>query len=438
MKKEIPYVLSVAEKVKLLRKAKNIVQGELADAILSSSTKISLTENGTCKYSDDELEAIKKYFGMPDMPLTEFECAAFKKRLHHWHSLIGNGRAAAEAEELYKKISPITVTDPFDFDLPTLFRLFEVIYLRCKGDVNDAKAKFDFLKSVLDDMNAEHLFYFYSISGWFDFLDENVEGALEHYKKALEITQLNKGQFKVRFDILHYNIANCYTWLDMPYRATFFIFEVRRTCDVKLSESFDLELDAMLASNYIKINKLDEAEKLLNKCLIQAEGLNYGLMKAIIFYELGLLNKKLSNLNKAVEYFDRALDIHEMGSTYHLWALHHKIRCVIESRKFAKSERMLQQAKKLYDAKKEDLILFESLEHLLIISRGSSRFHIESVKYIEAVTIPYLLKYFDYFEALDYCTLLIKHHIASRSRRVHYISTLGLKCSIYDKIFTNY
>ena len=59
-----------------------MTQAELAEIILSSSAKISRIENGEEEYNQKELEYIRKHFELTEMPLTEFERAAFKERLY--------------------------------------------------------------------------------------------------------------------------------------------------------------------------------------------------------------------------------------------------------------------------------------------------------------------------------------------------------------------
>ena len=58
---------SPEEKMKLLRKAKNMTQAEFAEIMWVSAAKISRIENGEDTYNQDNLNAIRKYFGFLEL-----------------------------------------------------------------------------------------------------------------------------------------------------------------------------------------------------------------------------------------------------------------------------------------------------------------------------------------------------------------------------------
>jgi len=156
-----PNTLSVAQKIKVLRKVKKMNQSQLADIIMTDQAKISRIESeGGDKYNQKELEAIKEHFGIADMPLTEDERAAFRERLYYWRDLIRDLKMS-DAEEMHKKISAATLIEPFDPDMAILYRLYEVLLLLTENSVkankenlDAAEEKLKYLEGIFDKMNT--------------------------------------------------------------------------------------------------------------------------------------------------------------------------------------------------------------------------------------------------------------------------------------------
>lgn len=415
LRREIPPALPVAEKIKRFRKSRGITQAEIAEAVWSSPTKISQVENGEGEYTTDQLNNFRLTFGLVNMPLTEFECTAFKQRLYHWRGLISNGNMA-EAEQLREEMAAIVNLDPCDYDLPMLFRLFEIILLHLKNDVAAAKAKLKFLIDAEDNMSDEHRFFYYSIRGWLDGRNNRFESALKFYLKAFEVTELYKDFFSTKeVERLHYNIATCYSKLEKPNRVLMFVNKVYTPEDEGKITLDGLRMNIALALNYSRIGASDEAEKLLNQCLIHANAINDKSIITLTLYNLGLLYKSIGKWISALEYLEQALDVCDIGSNDYLWITYHKIYCVIGNRKFADAARLLERAEKIYDKDKDEAIPFKALGHYLAVCKGMSYNQDKAADYIETVAVPYFKKNNVRFEAINYYRLLEAHYKMVRS-----------------------
>lgn len=406
--------MPVAEKIKLIRKSKNLKQIDVADAIWTSPTKISMVENGEGEYSPEQIKRFKLLVGFPDMPLTDFECAAFKNRLYYWRGLVIEGRME-EAKELYGKISQITDLDVCDNDLPILFRLFEAIYLGAEENLDAVREKVEFLKGYVDKMNAEHLFFFHNIVGWLNLSTGDYKEALTSYKKAHELLGVYDEYAPEDEEKLFHNIAQCYQELEIPHQAIKFLSEIcKRRPKSRISKSA-FRQDITLATAYRYIGKINEAEKILETCLEQAEGFYDEFYVGVALYNLGLLYKHSRDWEKAISYLDQALEAFETGSSYHLWINYHRIYCVVESRKFADAIRAIEKAEKLYPESEESMIIFGTLLHFHNLKRRMSTFVEETNEYIETKTIPFFIKDNNKFEALNYCAALERHYLTVRS-----------------------
>ena len=433
-KKENSNVLPIGEKIKLLRKAKGITQAELAEIILSNSAKISRVENGDEEYSQEELKAIKEHFEITEMPLTELECAAFKERLYIWRSLIRDYRIS-EAKELHKKMSPIINLEPCDPDLSMLYRLFEALLLLAENKLDAAEEKLNYFQSVLDKLNSELAYHFYHRMGSLHLFRKDYEGALKFYKLAYEIDSL-KDISPEDNERLCCNIAICYTNLELPNRSIMFLSKINRVNIEKRATIANINLDIALARSYTAIGEFEEAENILNKCLVQAKGIDDNFCIVVTLFYLGLLYRRSESWEKSIEYFDQTLNIIETSSAYYPWSFYYKIRCLIGAREFSEAEKELGQAKDLYSTDDVHLILFNSLDHFLTISKRMTIYNEESVKYIETVTIPHLIKIRVSLEAINYYELLEQHYIKTR-KNVKSLLMRKAICDIYERIFVN-
>lgn len=402
--------MPLGEKIKRYRKAKGITQTEVAEAMWASATKVSQVENGEGEYSEEQLRTFKEHFGLTDMPFTEFECATFKERLYHWFGLISSGKMD-EADTLYAKILPILELESCDAELPMLFRLFELVYLRLKKEDDLFEERLEFLKGALGRMHIGQLYYYYNTMGWVYSVDEKHEEALASYRNALESLDANKELPRDSEERLLYNITITYSKLGLPHQAIMFVKDVKRGNDENKTERLDLGFDIMLALNYTRIGEFKWAERLLTDCYIRAIAIEDKLSIGTTLYNFGLLYKRLKDWKMAINYLDQALEVYDAESDYHLWVCYHKIQCMIENRKFADAERMLKQAKKNYAKNKASLIPLESLFHFLTLSRRQSTINRESEEYIEQVTVPHFLEIHLRFEAVNYYMLLERHHI---------------------------
>ena len=434
MMKGCVVIPSIGEKIKLLRKAKAMTQAELAEIILSNSAKVSRVENGDEEYSQEELEAIREHFKMAEMPLTEFERAAFKEGLYFWRELIID-RKIDEAKDFRDKKSFAVELELFDPDLSFLYRLFDIMLLLNDRDIVAAEEKMSYLRGVINDMNAEHLYFYYSNHGLLSVTrDFDYKAALEFYEKARELKKSHNNILQGSDEKLYFDMATCHTQLEFPFCAIMLLDKIPEIYVERRTERFKSSLGARYAVNYIKIGKLKEAEEILSKCLVKAKGIDDKLFTGAALHNLGLLYKQSKEWGKAIEHLDQALSIFEIGADYHLWTLYHKIHCLIGAKDFLEAEKMIKQARAAYGTNNANLIPFESINHYLIICKRMTLYNEKSVEYIENVTIPYLIKQHDNFLAIGYYALLEQHYKKTRKNVKSLLMSKAIR-DIYEKVF---
>jgi len=428
-------VLSVGERVLLLRKNKGVSQLELAEIIRARQEKIVSVEKGNDEYTEVQLNAIREHFNIAGMPITGRECVAFRERLYLWRDLIRN-RSTDIVKEMHREMANISNIEPYAHDLIMLYKMIEIQLYLVNNDIATAEKLFNAIANSLDDMNDECMYHYYNIKGYLSCINERHEEGLMFYLKALEIKELYGNAIPADDARLPYNISTCYTLFDIPYKA---ISYAQMACEMHIEArvvNFDLHINHMMALNYIKVNQLQEAEKLLDKILLKAESIKDDFHISRILFGYGLMHKKTENVPLAIEYFDKALKYaHDNRDNYNS-ACYQKIHCIIQTRAFSKAEQALEQAKKKCGQDVVWTTYFEALSCYLSISRRMTTPNDKASEYIETVAIPHFHKSYDYILSLDYYELLEQHYEKSRRAKKVLPMTKAI-LSIYKRCFAH-
>jgi len=427
--------LSITEKIKILRNHKGVSQQAISDYVLMDQKKISRIENGKDEYDDIELKAVKEYFDIVGMPLTEDECSEFRSRLYYWRDLIRD-RRIDEAVALQDELKNIVNLDVLYFDLPVLYRFFEILLLIAKNgddDLDVAKEKLLSLENRFDNMTEEHRYYYDFYMGLLHTAQNDFEIALQFYKKALERKKSYNGNLLDTEEKIHYNMALCYTDLEFPSRALMFLNKIPKRNPSEAPTKRSLGIDIMFAINHYKIGLYDEAENILTVCLRQAKDMNDKLYIGLTLHHLGIAHRYSKNWGMAIEYFDQALNFFDEDTRYHAWALYYKIRCMVGLRDFNGAERALKQMPSLLKKNDKYIILFETLKHIAYLSRNVSRYDKTSVEYLEKVSIPLFIKRNSMLEALD-CYKILERHFIGTSKQKKSLETNRAMLEIYERM----
>jgi len=404
-----PYndTLSIAQKFKLLREERGITQNQIAELLSTNQGKISRIEQGKEEYADFDVKTLKEFYEIADMPLEEDERKVFKGRLYIWRDLIRN-REIEKAEEMQNKFKNVVNLASFDFDLPTLYRLFEALLYIAKNDIFTASDILGNLRPAIDKMTPEHKYYFDFHMGSLYAFGNLFEEALVYYRKALVTKKAHKDVVPDSEEKIYYNLAVCYTELEELSRATEFLNKIpRANLDGKTTIDA-LGIDIMVATNYYKIKLYEEAEELLNDCLVRARIAENQLFIGLILQHLGIMHRYLENWEKAIEYFNQALDVFDENTDYYYWALYRKLRCMIGMRRFPEVEdelRKINSSKKIIDRYPE---FWEASKRIMHLHKNVTNYNKNSAEYLKNTAIPFFIKNSTRFEALDCYKLVLR------------------------------
>jgi len=428
--------LTVGEKIYKLRKYNKTPQIVLAEIMRVRPDRIVRVERGEAEYSEAHINAAKEHFDIVGLPLTEQECITFRERLYYWRSLLKLGRLD-DAEVIHKEVAKIDNLEPCDFYLVMLSKMMKVRHLIVIGKLESAEKILNDCQSLLPEMSVECAFHYYFNKGILSCSrgQNGYEEGLGFYLEAYEVLKNLESIFPDGDAGLYHNIASCYSFLEIPYRALFFLLKARRALEKNDVISSKLDLDRAFAFHYIQTNQLKEAEELLNKCLMKAEVFKDDTYIGYTLFYFGLASKRAENWKIAVGYFEEALKHFSIGTNNYNASVYHKIYCTIRAKSFVKATQLLDQAKLMSSASEMWAVYFKALRHHLKISSNMSTFNNDdAIEYIENIAIPRFIKEHEYFIAIDFYSLLEQHYEKLKSAKKSLLMAKAIR-GIYERCY---
>ena len=429
--------LSVGEKILKLRKHNKVSQLELVEIMRVRVDRITRAEQGEDTYTAAHIAAAKERFGIVGLPLTERECIAFRERLYIVRDLI-RAEKLDEAKAILKEIAHIDRLECCDFDMVMLCKLIEVQLFIVEDDIATVEKKLEIYQKHLKKMNNECLYHYNYCRGALLGHQGHYEKALDYFLVAYELAENNKNLLPEDDERLYYYIAWCYTQIEIPYRAIFFWQKAKQAHTDSRITDFSLNIDRGLALNYIKMNQVKDAVRLLNKCMTKSESLFNDTYIGVTFLYLGFAYKKAEKWTSAIENFNKALTHLPEDTNNYYSALYHKILCTIQARTFVKAREHLGYVKTMGCLNEKWVINFTALGHYYTIKHKMTSYkNYESIAYIEDVAIPHFIKEHDYFSTIEYYALL-EHHFEKIKSEMRSLSASKAIKNIYKRCFVNH
>ena len=396
-------------RLKRLREARGASQEDVAGVLGCSVEELYRIEKSFVQCSCEKISAVKEFFGIDGMPLLDEEADTFRERLYLWRDYIKN-RQLNEAAELQEIISPIT-DFPLEPNLSMLYNMFEVILLMVEGKLDIAEERLKAHGKYLVDMedaDIENSFHYYRNIGSLRLFQGRREEALESYLKALAFGE-TKDELLKDDGALFYNIASCYSNLHLPHHAIAFLQKIKWFEDDR-TKKFKLQLDNIMAVNYLRLNMTKEAKDLLDSCMARAKAAHDKASIAIVLHNFGVLNWTSESWEEAINYFDKVFSYCREWDGLYLETLYHKLMCLIRMSEHRSVELLIEQAKDSYEGDAKYSLLFESLNCVMILNRETTVHASKAADYLETVAIPRLTEIYEYSKAIDLYKILCEHH----------------------------
>jgi len=378
---------------------------------------VKRAESGNAQYSKVQIQRARKHLDVMDMPLSELEIAAFKRRLYIMYDHIKD-RRFDEAKAICKELAPVLKMNQYDDDLPQLHRLFEAqILIYADNDLETAEKKLtSFGRESHSDSTAEQRYHYNFNKAAICTRRMDYEASFNFYRKALKLSSQVKELMPEDIKRLHLGIASCYTYLEFPFKAISHLETARDLHYSRRTSVLDIHFDIELALNYIRVNELKKAERLLEYCLICANSIKSDFYIGNVYHNFGRLYMKREQWEEAINYFNRAGECFEEGSGVHLRAICRVVYCWSKLSKFAHAKRILKDVKHLSTHKVYGAV-YEAMRHYVEVQSRITLYNEESVEYIETKALPHFEETHDHFLAIEYYKLLEAYYAKKNDKK---------------------
>ena len=385
--------LTVEEKLKIIRLAKNFTQMELADALGCNHSIISRAENGKETYSRDQVSRVKAFLEIENAPLLDDEIVLFRGQIYRLLNLIKD----ENLEEVRKILEDLRAVKqlPFEPDLVMLYEMAEIRLLLKLRDIEAARKNLKLMEAKVGTATKENLYHYYFNMGSLSIYDKDGKEALRFLASA---HKLGVG-FNIEEPTLNFNLAMCQALFGKYLIAISLLERVHYLFEHDSESAESMRYNNVIGLYRLRLGHAEKAIEHFEKALEIAKLIKNELYIGCLLHNHGHARFILGDYKEAIEYLDQVFRYFEKDDEVYLETLYRKIRCLIAAKSHI-NKSMLSDGILLAKDNEYYLMLFNSLKHLLTLKDENS------LKYIEETTIPSLINEYKYDEVMDYCNIL--------------------------------
>ena len=303
-------ILSLGEKIKKLRKEKNMTLKELAGDRITAA-QISHIERDKSHTSHELLEYLAHKLGVSVDYLLETKEMQSKKITDN---LILKSEIYVKCNELEKAEKQIKET----IDICETYKLTEnygkcnnvLANICCKrGDYSSAvyyyeKALYHFIK----DEDKEDIYTCYVNIGDIYALDKFYKGALTHFMFAKEVLEESNIEDVDIYKELYSKISECFMKLNQPQQALEFMEKIDKM-ENKDCIKEEVSILVMKAKGLLSVGKYAESKECFNKALEIIEKEENKNRLAKVYLTISNIYSEVGDIDKYLEYSQRVYDI---------------------------------------------------------------------------------------------------------------------------------
>lgn len=328
-------ILSLGEKIKKLRKEKNMTLKELAGNRITAA-QISHIERDKSHTSYELLDYLSEKLEVSIDYLLETKEMQSKKitdNLILQSEIYIKSNELEKAEQLINKVLQICkeykLIDNYG---KCNFLLGSINLKRENYNIvvgNFEKALYFFIKNN----DKENIFKCYLNIGKIYVKEEFYKGAISHFDFAEEILLESQIEDMEIHKDLYSNMAYCHIKLDQSEKSLEYIEKINEI-DIQNNEQ-EVDMLVLKANNLLNIGKYDEAKECFKKALelLEVEENKTGI--ANVYLTIGDIYKDLGDMQKVLEYSHKAYDIKKNDEDEHAMnSLYKIIEAYIESKDF--------------------------------------------------------------------------------------------------------
>ncbi|MEG1287487.1 MAG: helix-turn-helix transcriptional regulator [Clostridium sp.] len=303
-------ILSLGEKIKRLRKEKNMTLKELAGDRITAA-QISHIERDKSHTSQELLDYLAQRLDVSVDYLIETKEMQSKKITDN---LILQSEVYIKCDELEKAENQIT-------DILDICKEYDLTesYGKCNlllGNINLKRKKYsivinNFEKALyffIKNNDKENIFNCYLNIGNVYMVEEFYKGAISHFNFAEEVLSETNIEDKNIYRHLYSKIASCYIKLDEPQKSLEYIEKINKIETQKDSKE-EVEIIILKAENFFKVGRYKESEEYFKIALeiLEKEENRTGL--ANVYLTISDIYKNIGDNHKVLEYSHKVYNI---------------------------------------------------------------------------------------------------------------------------------
>jgi len=413
-----PSNIQIGEKIKLLRKAKEMTQADLAHAAGCSDVYISRLERGEVECDAGNLFAIKKALDIPKAPLTQDEMAVYTSMIWVWHEQI-NTRRISDAIAMKDELANI-LHMPFEWDLQVIFLMQETRLLLMQSE--DPGQRLEKAEAILkehgNNASTEALYLYHMTKTTVLVGAGEYKNALKHGQKAEAYN--NASSILTPSALVFTRIAQSYLHLGRPYNALIYSERALMADKNDATDSLGPFIRMMQAAIYTILGELDRAKRIYEEQYMRSKSINDKTSIGFAAHDLGCIELKMGNAAEALKLINQAeAYINEGGIDGHNALLsavirNNKVKCLMQLKRYDECKKIIEDG--LVIAKEENnetnIIYLETVKCLMTIKDPKSQ------DYLENITIPYYRNSNStlIYDVLEICHTLENFYNKNRSK----------------------
>lgn len=396
--------MNIYDKIRLMREKAGITVSDLAKILNYTTGFISLVEQGKRSISPEMLTSMKKSMGYEGVPVTEEEVINFRLMLYDFHESIKNSQLD-ETREKSDAIRPI-VEKCFEEEFRVLYCLFDSYLLIRERKYENAKNQLDTLTDKIETFTDEQKYFyyhFYAVSVYKDYAK-----AIQYLLKAEDIAKkMNKQEASI-----YYSLSNIYSRIDYSPKAIVYGEIALKLAQNSADKAYLLNIEATLAFEYSKVGFPALALERLRGCLARKKSLGNARELERTYHNLGCIYLRIKDYTNAEDYFNKSLKYCDTGDWAYLNNKLYIAYMLIDKGEKKNALALIEELLPLAQNASDMLLFLESSKHSLNLK------NVESLNYLENISIPQLLKMGQHLKAIKYMNILSDfHEKSSRSKQ---------------------
>ncbi|GGD00089.1 transcriptional regulator [Thalassobacillus devorans] len=310
--------------------------------------------------------------------------------MEHWYSCI-TSKNDSQMESYYQKLKSL----PLHYypDLTIWFQLIAIRYFIRKHDTLQAEMSLQKLSAKENKLDRYQTFYYLYFSGLIDCLKQHYKDGLLNLHEAEEFAK----EQGIHDSELLYHLALTYSHISHSSLAIYYSQIAKRYFDQTMNIHRGVDCQVILGINFLRINRYDSAEKVFKDILRISQSINDTQLVGKTYHNLGFLYAEKGELEAALRYYYKALEIKKEYSKGYYSTVLRVIHAHQQRGETGQAMAWVDEVLENDDHEPDTTIQFK-LKKLELAGEGDDYY-----QYINDIALPYFLKVNDKKSINRYC-----------------------------------